>query len=192
MVLNADNLLFQQNRFWFSGNQGPFITGPSGPGQWAGVFYSNLCDGIPGSEAALEYESEPSWHADFNFQTIATERGGSRLRECRSAATESRSRGWRGRRPGASGAGWRSAEHGGASEKPGRHGRTSDMARSTRRLAGAAEAARRRPGTEVPHDNRDVAGNDCASSGAGDGHCSTGSAPPPQRALARRSRGRHS
>ena len=73
MALNADNLLFQQNRFWFSGNQGPFITGPTGPGQWAGVFYSNLCDGIPGSEAALEYESEPSWHADFNFQTIATD-----------------------------------------------------------------------------------------------------------------------
>ena len=73
MVLNANNLQFQQNRFWFSGNQGPFITGPSGPGQWAGVFYSSLCGGIPGSEAALGYESEPSWHADFNFQTIPTE-----------------------------------------------------------------------------------------------------------------------
>jgi hypothetical protein len=73
MVLNADNLLFQQNRFWFSGNQGPFITGPAGAGQWSGVFYSNLCDGIPGSEAALEYRSEPAWHSDFNFQTIPTE-----------------------------------------------------------------------------------------------------------------------
>jgi hypothetical protein len=74
MVLNENNLLFQQNRFWFSGNQGPFITGPSGPGQWAGVFYSSLCGGIPGSEAALGYQSEPSWHAGFDFQTIPADR----------------------------------------------------------------------------------------------------------------------
>src|SRR4029453_9366792 len=74
MVLNANNLRFQQNRFWFSGNEGPFITGPSGPGQWAGVFYSSLCDGVRGSEEARAYQSEPSWHADFNFQTIPTDR----------------------------------------------------------------------------------------------------------------------
>jgi hypothetical protein len=73
MVLNDNNLMFQQNRFWFSDNNGPFITGRSGAGQWSGVFYSNLCGSIPGSESALEYKSKPASHSEFNFQTIPTE-----------------------------------------------------------------------------------------------------------------------
>ena len=128
MVLNSNNLTFQQNRFWFRGNQGPFITGPTGAGQWAGVLYSILCGGIPGSEAALEYESEPSLACELRLPDDSDRRrSGSRLRECRSAATRSRCRRCRGGRPGASGVGGRYPEHGLAAEKSGRHGRTPDI-----------------------------------------------------------------
>ena len=72
MVLNANNLMFQQNRFWLSGNRGRSLPDRPAPGSGPECSTQTSATASP-ARNVLEYESEPSWHADFNFQTIPTE-----------------------------------------------------------------------------------------------------------------------
>jgi hypothetical protein len=70
--INQAQLTAGHNKLWLSGNAGPYFTGPSASGQWAGVYFSPILSGVQASQAQVAYASEPSWHTQMNFWTIST------------------------------------------------------------------------------------------------------------------------
>ena len=55
----------QGNQCYLEANTGPYITGPTGDGQWASTSYPHA-----GSSADVRIDTIPSWHSDFNYRII--------------------------------------------------------------------------------------------------------------------------
>jgi pectate lyase len=67
------NISNQDTKIWLSGNQGPYITGPTGQGQRDGIWWNTTRGGSNFANADIWYTSEPSWHSAMNFETLPTD-----------------------------------------------------------------------------------------------------------------------
>jgi hypothetical protein len=72
--VSPQNVYERGDRIWLAGNEGPYITGPTGAGQYAGIHFRTAWEPLfaPPMKDFM-FTAEPSWHAQQNFATIATE-----------------------------------------------------------------------------------------------------------------------